>query len=143
MKTKLYRMWIKHCMKNTYAMYNQVWLQRDSKSRFHIYSGDKPPQNAKLYGCIPFNNSFSGERVKFRSSKYQAWNAFKHARVGDSLVDFLIAHWKTFKNSFPFALVVLDLHNANIKSIKHDIDLKKAVFEAMASDIDNRKKSIE
>lgn len=136
MKTKLYRMWIKHCMKNTYAMYQPMWLQRDSNSKL-------------LYGIIRFNNSLFGERVKFRSSKYKAWNAFmhanafKHAKDVDSLVDFLIAHWKTFKSSFPSALVVLDLHNANIKSLKHDIDLRKAVFKAMASDVDNRKKLVE
>ena len=143
MKTKLYRMWIKHCMKNTYAMCHQTWLQRDSKSKTHIYCGrDTPPQNAKLYGIIRFNNSLFGEQVEFKSSKYQAWNAFKHTKVVDSVIDFLIAHWKTFKSSFPSALVVLDLHNANIKSLKNDIDLRKAICKAMASDIGNRKKSV-
>ena len=145
MKTKLYSMWLKFCKASDKwrAMACSEWI--DSKTG-HTYSPyDVIVGNAKNIarkGIIYFNYKQPGTKARDDSPEYDAWNAFMTAKESsDSIIEFLIKNFKTFKNYLPATCIFLDLHNLKPEDMlkQNNKPLVEELKRALISDIDSRK----
>lgn len=145
MKTKLYSMWLKFCKTSDkwWTMADTAWI--DSKTGRTYSPYDVAIGNAKNVvhaGIIRFNCKHPGTKVRDRSPEYHAWNAFMTAKESlDSVIEFIVKNFKTFKNYLPATCIFLDLYNLKPRDILKwcNEPLMKEFKHALIADIDIRK----
>lgn len=144
MKTKLYSMWIKFCKApdKWRAMTDNAWFDPNTGHAYSPY--DVIMGNAKNVvheGVIRFNCKHYGTKVRDGSPEYHAWNAFMTAKESlDSIIEFIIKNFKTFKSYLPATCIFLDLYNIKPRDMlkQYDKPLMEEFKHALKADIDSR-----